>query len=154
MIIISALIGQSTVIRLVMYKRSDSNQINYSNLPTSEPKTQVLRWYKDHGLEVIPVHPKESSIEDISTISEIKQVQNPKSTSLSVITPPKISLSIIKTALQDLHVNAVWLQPGAEDQEVKDWIASADESIQSKIIYGGPCILVQGENLAKAKGKL
>lgn len=137
-----------------MYERIDLMQINYAYFPASEPQTQVLRWYKDHGLEVIPVHPKESSIEDISTISEIKQVKNPKSTSLSVITPPKISLSIIKTALQDLNVNAVWLQPGAEDQEVKDWIASADESIKSKIIYGGPCILVQGESLAKAKGKL
>ena len=115
---------------------------------------QVLRWYKDHGLEVIPVHPKESSIEEISTISEIQKVQNPKSTSVSVITPPKLSLPIIKTALQDLNVNAVWLQPGAEDQEVKDWIASTDESIQNKVIYGGPCILVQGESLAKAKGKL
>lgn len=113
-----------------------------------------MRWYKDHGFEVIPVHPKESSVEDISTISDIKQVQNPTKTSLSIITPPKISLSIIQSALQDLHVNAVWLQPGAEDQEVKDWIASTDESTQNKVIYGGPCILVQGESLAKAKGKL
>lgn len=45
-------------------------------------------------------------------------------------------------------------QPGAENDAVKDFIESCSQDIQEKVIFGGPCILVEGETLAKEKGKL
>jgi hypothetical protein len=45
-------------------------------------------------------------------------------------------------------------QPGAEDAEVIDFIKSCPDEIKDKVIYGGPCILVEGKTLAKEKGKL
>lgn len=41
-------------------------------------------------------------------------------TSLSIITPPKISLPIVKTAVLELNIPWVWLQPGAEDDDLSE----------------------------------
>lgn len=72
--------------------------------------SQVLKWYQTHGLDAIPVHPKEAAIENISTIASVFDIHEPALTSISVITPPHVSLPIIKTALLELGVAAVWLQ--------------------------------------------
>jgi hypothetical protein len=50
-------------------------------------------------------------------------------------------------------VSQTW-QPGAEDAEVIEFIESCPNEIKDKVIYGGPCILVEGKTLAKEKGKL
>jgi hypothetical protein len=71
---------------------------------------QVLRWYKARDFDAIPVHPKEASIEEISTIASVFDIHEPSTTSLSIITPPKVSLPVCKTALLELGVNAIWLQ--------------------------------------------
>lgn len=72
--------------------------------------TQVLEWYKSRGFDVTPVHPKESSISGLATISDVSQIADPKNSSISVITPPKVSLNVIKSALIDSGVAGVWLQ--------------------------------------------
>lgn len=71
---------------------------------------KVLQWYKDRGLDVVPVHPKEASVEGVQTIASVSEIGEPKATSISVITPPKVSLGVVKTALLELGVNGVWLQ--------------------------------------------
>lgn len=45
-------------------------------------------------------------------------------------------------------------QPGAENDELIEYIKSMPEELQNKVVYGGPCILVEGAELAKAQGKL
>lgn len=67
---------------------------------------------------------------------------------------PHVSLPIVKTALLELGVNGVWLQPGAEDDELVAYIETMPDELRSRVVYGGPCILVEGEALAKAQGKL
>jgi len=64
----------------------------------------------DHGLQVTPVHPKESSVEEIDTVASITDLPDISKTSLSVITPPKVTLGILKSALNDLNVAGIWLQ--------------------------------------------
>ncbi|PWN27293.1 hypothetical protein BDZ90DRAFT_240197 [Jaminaea rosea] len=116
---------------------------------------QVVKWYKEHGFEAIPIHPKESSVEEIGTVASVFDLAEAKETSLSVITPPKVSLPIVKTSLLELGIPWIWLQPGAEDDDLKDWVESLpDEDLKKRVIYGGPCILVEGEDLAKEEGKL
>lgn len=45
-------------------------------------------------------------------------------------------------------------QPGAEDADLISWVKSQPDSVQDRVIYGGPCILVSGRQLAADKGKL
>ncbi|PWN90144.1 NAD-P-binding protein [Acaromyces ingoldii] len=131
---------------------------HYAVVGASKDRTKygnkVLRWYKEHGLDTVAVHPKETSVEEMTTLANVSDLREPKKTSVSVITPPKVTLSVIKTALLDLDVAGVWLQPGAEDDEVKKWVQEQDEATKNKVILGGSCILVEGEGLAKAAGKL
>ncbi|RCH97728.1 hypothetical protein CU098_011708, partial [Rhizopus stolonifer] len=61
---------------------------------------KVLRWYQSNQLDVIPVHPKEPSIEGLSTIHSIQQLAHPEETSLSVITPPSITHQVLQLAEQ------------------------------------------------------
>jgi predicted CoA-binding protein len=55
----------------------------------------------------------------------------------------KITLGILKQA-KDLSIRSYWLQPGAEDAEVVEYIK---ENLADRAIYGGPCILVQGDGV-------
>lgn len=55
----------------------------------------------------------------------------------------QITLGILKQA-KELPVRAYWLQPGAEDAEVVEYIK---ENLADRAIYGGPCILVEGDGV-------
>ncbi|KAI8843603.1 CoA-binding protein [Chytridium lagenaria] len=104
---------------------------------------KVLRWYIDQRLEVVPVNPKSPEIESLKTITSLSGLANPTQTSVSVITPPGVTLNVLKEALS-LGVPAVWLQPGCESAEVRELV---EKEIGNKmvVLLGGPCILVLGE---------
>lgn len=114
----------------------------------------MTRWYKEHGFDAIPIHPRESSVEELQTVASVYDIRDPTSTSMSIITPPRVTLQIVKAAILELGIAAVWLQPGAEDDEVKAWVDELDDCYKNRIILGGPCILVDGEQLAKDVGKI
>ncbi|GAC96184.1 hypothetical protein PHSY_003764 [Pseudozyma hubeiensis SY62] len=120
---------------------------------------QVLKWYQTHSFDITPIHPKEAEIESLATqpdvASFLDKVGAPADkVAISVVTPPKISLVVVQKGLQDQGVATFWLQPGAEDADLVSWVKSQPESIQDRVIYGGPCILVSGRQLAADKGKL
>ncbi|CAO1613734.1 unnamed protein product [Sympodiomycopsis kandeliae] len=120
-----------------------------------EEYCDVVKWYKEHGFEAVPIHPKESSVEELHTVASVFDLPDAHQTSLSIITPPQVSLPILKTSLLELEIPWIWLQPGAEDDAIRDWVeALPDEDLKKRVIFGGPCILVEGEKLAKAEGKL
>lgn len=48
----------------------------------------------------------------------------------------------------ELKVPSLWLQPGAEDDAVKRFIRA--NGLEDKVIYGGPCILVEGDGVRKS----
>ncbi|KAK0244243.1 NAD-P-binding protein [Armillaria nabsnona] len=115
--------------------------------------TKVLKWYQARDLDVKPVHPKESELEGIATVQKISELSAPDQTSISVITNPKarhmilissITLGILKEA-KELSVPALWLQPGAEDAAVVEYIK--ENGLADHVIYGGPCILVEGDGI-------
>ncbi|PFH53951.1 hypothetical protein AMATHDRAFT_72972 [Amanita thiersii Skay4041] len=109
--------------------------------------TKVLDWYKARNYDVTPVHPKESELEAIQTVKSITDLSSPKETSVSIITPPKVTLSILEQAKQ-LSIPALWLQPGAEDSAVVEFIKA--NNLSGRVIYGGPCILVEGDGIVKS----
>ncbi|KAJ3096383.1 hypothetical protein HDU97_005928 [Phlyctochytrium planicorne] len=108
---------------------------------------KVLKWYMNQQLDVIPVNPKSPEIEGIATISSLSSLANPTQTSVSVITPPAVTLNVLKEAAS-LGIPAVWLQPGCENAEVKELV---EKELSSKmvVILGGPCILVSGDEALK-----
>ncbi|KAJ7623586.1 NAD-P-binding protein [Roridomyces roridus] len=106
--------------------------------------TKILNWYKARGLAVQPIHPKEDELEDIATVRSVAELSNPTQTSLSIITPPHITLGILKEAIP-LGVPAVWIQPGAADAAVIDWLEK--NGAEDRVIHSGPCLLVSGDQL-------
>ncbi|KAL0067378.1 hypothetical protein AAF712_005606 [Marasmius tenuissimus] len=109
--------------------------------------TKVLKWYLNRELKVQPVHPKEPQLEGIETIRSVETLPSPTSTSLSIITPPSVTLGILKQVKQ-LGIPYVWLQPGAEDAEVVQFIKEND--MENTAIYGGPCVLRDGDGIRHA----
>ena len=101
----------------------------------------------------------------MKTIRSIAELPSPSETSISVITPAKvcaflylcekhekqrryqITLGILEQA-KALDVPALWIQPGAEDEAVVNYIK--ENGLESKVIYGGPCILVEGDGILKS----
>jgi predicted CoA-binding protein len=48
--------------------------------------------------------------------------------------------------------HAVWLQPGAESDEIEAFIK--EHGLADKIVLGGPCVLLHGDEARKLAGKL
>ncbi|KAF8160707.1 CoA-binding protein [Crassisporium funariophilum] len=109
--------------------------------------TKVLNWYKARSFNVTPVHPKEKELEGLQTLSSLGGLPSPKETSISIITPPKVTLGILEQA-KGLSIPALWLQPGAEDEAVVEYIKA--NGLSDRVIYGGPCILVEGDNIVRS----
>lgn len=116
----------------------------------------VLVWYLTHSLPVIPLNPRSPSItiksKTYPTLPSPSQLPHPKETSLSIITPPKATLQILKEA-REVGIPAVWLQPGTYDEEVMR-VAREFEEGGGVVIGGleggtggeeGWCVLVDGE---------
>lgn len=80
----------------------------------------MLAWYHARSLNVQPVTPSRPSIKisstEYPTVSSPSALLCPQETSLSIITPPPVTLSILREAKQ-AGIPAVWLQPGSFDDE-------------------------------------
>ncbi|KAH8911572.1 hypothetical protein BR93DRAFT_924254 [Coniochaeta sp. PMI_546] len=125
--------------------------------------TTVFAWYAAHSLPVTPINPTtpEISVSGTAhkTVSSLSALPDPKQTSVSIITPPKATLSVLREA-KELGIPAVWMQPGSFDDEVLAF-ARSDEAGFKGVVAGdggrgseGWCILVDGERGLKAAGKL
>ncbi|KAG8853811.1 hypothetical protein FRB96_007951 [Tulasnella sp. 330] len=90
---------------------------------------------------------KEAELEGVKTIASITDLPSPTTTSISIITPPKVTLGILKEA-KALSIPAVWLQPGAEDAGVVEYVR---EHLSDNVVIGGPCILVNGDGLLRSQ---
>jgi predicted CoA-binding protein len=128
----------------------------------------VFRWYINHSLPVTPINPTASSIEipgavtdnkTFSTIAKLSELPHPKETSVSIITPPKATIEVLREA-REIGVPAVWMQPGTYDDEVLKF-AREDRAFEGGVVVGeggrghdGWCVLVDGERALKAAGKL
>ncbi|KAI0044186.1 NAD(P)-binding protein [Auriscalpium vulgare] len=109
--------------------------------------TKVLKWYQAREKDVTPVHPKEAELEGIPALRKLSDLPSPTETSVSVITNPKITIGLLEEA-KALNIPALWLQPGAEDEAVIQYVK--DNGLEEKVIYGGPCILVEGDGIIKS----
>lgn len=82
-------------------------------------------------------------------------ITNPKVRTRVTSTPKRprahgflqITLDLLQQA-KDLAIPALWLQPGAEDAAVIAYINA--NGLGDKVIYGGPCILVDGDRVVQS----
>ena len=100
------------------------------------------------------MNPREPEIEGLRCVRNLEELPgNPQEWAISIITPPKasqISHSAMLTQVQatiavvqqaaNLGFQDVWLQPGAEDQAVVDFLSGLPNL---RAIFGGPCVLVE-----------
>lgn len=62
-----------------------------------------------------------------------------------------VSLQITRGLLEQaktLGIPSLWLQPGADDEGIVEYIN--ENGLADRVIYGGPCVLVEGDNILKA----
>jgi predicted CoA-binding protein len=114
----------------------------------------VYVWYLQHGLPVTPINARASEVtvgtKAFATAKAPSALDNPSQVSLSIITPPKITLDVLKDA-KEAGVSAVWLQPGTFDDDV---LAFARKEFQAVIAgmedgtvgHEGWCVLMDGED--------
>lgn len=153
--------------------------------PSREPPTSqltnptVFKWYLAHSLPVTPLNPSAPSITVPSssssaartpaptypTLPSPRDLPSPTGTSLSVVTPPKVTRGVLRAA-REAGVRAVWLQPGSFDAEVLGEAVEGEgaEGGFEVVIAGdmgdGPrgeegwCVLVDGERGLRGAGKL
>lgn len=72
---------------------------------------KVLRWYLDRSMNVTPVNPKAPEVEGLETIKNLHELSKPTETAVSVITPPAVTLAVLKDA-EACRIPFIWLQPG------------------------------------------
>lgn len=105
-----------------------------------------------------PINPRAPEIalpsETYSTVPSPRELPSPSQTSLSLVTPPAVSLKVLEDA-HAVGVPAVWFQPGTFDDAV---LAYAREHFEAVIAgdggrgYEGWCVLVDGEDGLKEAG--
>ncbi|KAG0336954.1 hypothetical protein BG004_007849 [Podila humilis] len=118
---------------------ASSNRAKFGN--------KVLRWYVDNGYKAVPVNPKEKTIESLDVSQNLSSLPgNAAEYNVSIITPPAVTKSVLEEA-HKLGITFVWLQPDVDSPEA---IAFAKEK-GIKIIYGGPCVLVDGIPRSRAR---
>lgn len=73
---------------------------------------------------IFPVNNKEDFIETLKSYKNLWEIKN-KIDIVNIVTPPKITLEILKDALE-LNLKKVWIQPWASDEEVINFLKGND----------------------------
>jgi len=97
---------------------------------------KVVRAYQQNNRIVFPINPKATQVEGETAYPDLTCVPE-GDVALSVVTPPHITLEVVKQAL-DRGIRHIWMQPGAENQEAVDLAKKAG----ANVIHDGPCVLV------------
>lgn len=73
---------------------------------------KLVAYYKSRGLPVVPVTLSSRDVLGIAAISSIKELdaEQAEQTSLSIVTPPAVSLGVLKQALEQKQLRGIWLQ--------------------------------------------
>ncbi|KAJ5175931.1 uncharacterized protein N7482_001808 [Penicillium canariense] len=119
---------------------------------------KILAWYHQHSLPVTPLNPRAPQIAFPSraydTVPSPVNLPSPTQTSLSVVTPPAVTLKVLQEA-HSVGIPAVWLQPGTFDDRVLEFARSHfDAVIAGDGGAGGEgwCVLVDGDEGLEAAG--
>ena len=113
---------------------------------------------------------REVELEGLKTVESLSLLSNPSETAVSIITPARlriisptialahayslafeqVTLGLLQSA-NELSVPSIWLQPGADDADVRAYIE--ESGLAEKVLLGGPCILRDGDFIRGGMGK-
>ncbi|KAJ7732643.1 CoA binding domain-containing protein [Mycena metata] len=107
--------------------------------------TIVFKTMLEQGLNAVPINPFVSESEGIPCLDTLASLPDPAHTSISIVTQPTVTLQILQQA-SALGILAVWIQPGAQDETVLQFINSTTD--RTTYIYTpttttsitGPCL--------------
>ncbi|KAJ7457281.1 NAD-P-binding protein [Mycena galericulata] len=99
--------------------------------------TIVFKTMLDKGMDVVPINPFIPESQGVPCLHSLSDLADPARTAISVVTQPAVTLQILRQA-HDLGIFAVWLQPGAEDDAVLNFIASANSTGTNYIHSAAP----------------
>lgn len=83
----------------------------------------IVRNLGGKGYTVLPVNPREDTIEGRSVAHALDELERPVDL-VVVVTPPRVTLGVLKEAAR-LGFPAVWLQDGSFDDAVLEFAAEA-----------------------------
>jgi len=97
---------------------------------------RIFKTLNAKGYQVYPVNPGMSMVEGVKCYSSIKDI--PASIDvMSIVTPPAITANIVRQC-KELNINRIWIQPGAESQEVIEFCKNND----IHVVYG-LCVMLE-----------
>lgn len=115
---------------------ASTNQSKFGNM--------VLKWYIKNNLPVIPINPINDKVLDIKAYPTLNSFlnSNTDAVSISVVTPPSVSLEMLKEVKDVGRINSVWFQPGSYDTKVVNYVKGLGVDV-----IVGDCIMVNGKQL-------
>jgi predicted CoA-binding protein len=105
----------------------------------------IFKDLKSKGYTVYPINPKATSIEGVPALKSLEELKEKTKVDLLVyVIPPKLTLESLHKA-KELGYKRVWLQPGAADAAVAEYLDMHDFQY---II--GACVMVESRDLVAA----
>lgn len=82
----------------------------------------ILHDLINKGYKVFPINPRATTIDGHKAYKSLEDLLQEQKIDLVVfVVPPKITLEILKDCLR-LNIKNVWIQPGAGDEEVRNFL--------------------------------
>jgi predicted CoA-binding protein len=104
----------------------------------------IYRDLKRKGYRVFPVNPGRTVVDGDECYASLAGLPAAP-TIVAFVVPPEVTLALLEEAAA-LGYTAVWIQPGAEDRAVLDYLRAGDFSY----LAGGPCIMVESPALPRS----
>lgn len=76
---------------------------------------KIVRNLAGKGYSVVPVNPKEPSVEGLVTYRSVSEIEVPVAI-VNFVVPPAVSKKVLES-IGDLDIGAVWFQDGSYDDE-------------------------------------
>ncbi len=90
---------------------------------------KAVRAYVDAGYTVLPVNPKEATIEGLKAYPKVDAIDRPVDF-VSLYVPPAVGMQLLP-AIAAKHPNELWLNPGSESEDLIE--AAADLHLRTVI---------------------
>ncbi|MBI5510402.1 MAG: CoA-binding protein [Deltaproteobacteria bacterium] len=127
---------KTTTAQIDLFLASKAFAVAGASVDRAKYGNKVLRAYQQKGRKVVPVHPREKSIEGLATVASVLELPA-EVQALSIVTPPAVTLQVIEAAAK-IGIKNVWMQPGAESPTAID----AALAHGMNVIADGTCVLV------------
>jgi predicted CoA-binding protein len=103
---------------------------------------RIYRDLKAKGYGVFAVNPGRDTVAGDPAYRSLADLPEAP-TIVDIVVPPPAALAVLRECAE-LGLRTVWVQPGAEDGAVLDYLSSGD----FEYVAGGPCIMVETRALS------